>query len=43
MGLEGVVFSHFINNVFYLIFVVVISCDILNGKSSDNNTNIQFR
>jgi len=40
MGLEGVVFSHFINNIIYLIFVVVISLDILNGKSSDNNTNV---
>jgi len=40
MGLEGVVYAHFINNILYLFFVVIISWDVLYGKSSDCNTYI---
>jgi len=40
MGLQGVVFAHFLNNVIFLIFVIGISWDILYGKSCNNNTNV---
>jgi len=40
LGLEGVVFAHFINNLIYIFFVFLISWDILYGKDCNNNTNI---
>jgi PST family polysaccharide transporter len=43
IGIEGIVFAHFINNLLYLVFVILISLDLIYGKEKlgfNNNTNI---
>ncbi|MBE0471699.1 MAG: O-antigen translocase [Methyloprofundus sp.] len=43
IGIEGVVFAHFVNNVFYFVFVILISLDLVYGKqkfSVNNNTDL---
>jgi PST family polysaccharide transporter len=40
MGLEGVVYAHFVNNAIFLVFVFFVAWDLLYEKSSNNNINL---
>ncbi|MBD3843343.1 MAG: hypothetical protein IE909_15970, partial [Campylobacterales bacterium] len=37
IGLEGVVFAHFVNSVLYLLFVALLSLDLIYEKRTNSN------
>ena len=39
MGLEGVVYAHFLNSVLYLVFVILITLDLIYGKKTNSHNN----